>query len=267
MSHCDRVLDALAEGKRLDAALRSHADGCADCRALVAADERMAYFQRVAPAETDEDLPPALREALARDARPVKALDPWRRAMPVVAVAVALAAVMLMVRPRGDLAHQSAAHLGLGLGAVVSGLAVSLVLLLHGGRSGLGLPARLRWTVVAVVFACFELVTAAVTVPVEGSVHLAGAEAWQARVLCGLHGTLFAAAAGLVVFYGARRSAAVSPVTAGAVAGLGAGLVGALVQHLHCPVMDLDHTLVSHVAPLVVGVALGSLSGRRWLAP
>ena len=97
--------------------------------------------------------------------------------------------------------------------------------------------------------------------------HLTGAEAWQALVMCGLHGTLFAAAAGLVVFYGARRSAAVSPVTAGAVAGLGAGLVGALVQHLHCPVMDLDHTLVSHVAPLVMGVALGSLAGRRWLAP
>lgn len=267
MSGCDRVLDALADGTGLDAALRSHAEKCADCRALVAADARMTAAQRVTPVEADEELPPALREALARDARPVTALDPWRRALPVVAVALALGAVMVRMRPRGDLAHQSAAYLGLGFGAVASGLAVSLALLFHGGRSGLGLPARLRWTVMAVVFACFELVTAAVTIPVEGSVHLTGAEAWQARVMCGLHGTLFAAAAGLVVFYGARRSAAVSPVTAGAVAGLGAGLVGALVQHLHCPVMDLDHTLVSHVAPLVVGVVLGSLAGRRWLAP
>ncbi len=267
MIDCDRVLDALAEGKALDAAQRSHAERCAGCRALVVADEHMTAGVRVASDESDEELPSALREALARDARPVTAFDPWRRALPVVAVALALAAVMLRMRPRGDLAHQSAAHLGLGLGAVASGLAVSLALLLHGGRSGLGLPARLRWTVMAVVFACFELVTAAVTVPVEGSVHLAGAEAWQARVMCGLHGTLFAAAAGLVVFYGARRSAVVSPVTAGAAAGLAAGLVGALVQHLHCPVMDLDHTLVSHVVPLVVGVALGSLSGRRWLAP
>ncbi len=267
MSDCDRVLDTLAEGKALDAVQRRHAEGCAVCGALVAADARMSAAQRVTDVEADEELPPVLREALARDARPVTALDPWRRALPVVAVAAALAAVMVRMRPRGDLAHQSAAHLGLGLGAVVSGLAVSLALLLHGGRSGLGLPARLRWTVMAVVFACFELVMAAVTVPVEGSVHLAGAEAWQARVTCGMHGTLFAAAAGLVVFYGARRSAAVNPVTAGAVAGLGAGLVGALVQHLHCPVMDLDHTLVSHVVPLVVGVVVGSLSGRRWLAP
>lgn len=267
MSDCDRVLDALAGGGGLDAPLRSHAETCRDCGALVAADGHMAAALRASPVDADEELPPALREALARDARPVTALDPWRRALPVVAAAAGLAALVVLVRPRGDLAHQPVATVGLGAGALASGLVVSLAVLLHGGRSGLGLSSRSRWTFVAVVFACFEAVTAAVTVPAEGSVHLVGAAAWEVRALCALHGTLFAAVAGLLIFRGARRSAAVSPVAAGAVAGLGAGLVGALAQHLACPVMDLDHTLASHAAPLVMGALLGSLAGRRWLAP
>ena len=85
--------------------------------------------------------------------------------------------------------------------------------------------------------------------------------------LCALHGSLFALVAGALVFYGARRTAAVSPTTAGAVAGLAAGLVGALAQHLQCPVMDLDHTLVAHLAPPLFGALAGVVAGRRWLAP
>ncbi|MDB4931633.1 MAG: Negative regulator of sigma, partial [Myxococcaceae bacterium] len=54
---------------------------------------------------------------------------------------------------------------------------------------------------------------------------------------------------------------------AGAVAGLAAGLVGALAQHLQCPVMDLDHTLLAHAVPVALGALLGALAGRRWLAP
>ncbi|MDB4929629.1 MAG: hypothetical protein JWM10_2113, partial [Myxococcaceae bacterium] len=38
MSACDQVVDALVEGKSLDAPLRAHLDACRSCRAMVAAD-------------------------------------------------------------------------------------------------------------------------------------------------------------------------------------------------------------------------------------
>jgi hypothetical protein len=263
---CDQLVDALAEGRALDAALQAHAAACDDCRAMMAADRALAALAGSEPSR-EEALPPALREALRRDARPVAAFSPWRRALPAATLAVAIAALALAVMPRADLAHQPASRLALGLGAVLSGLAIALTLLLHGGRSGLGLPARARWTFVALALAGFEAINAAVTVPVEGSVHLEGAAAGQARLGCALHGGLLAALVGVAVFHGARRSAVVSPIAAGAAAGLAAGFAGALAQHLQCPVMDLDHTLVAHIAPMLLGVLLGALAGRRWLAP
>jgi hypothetical protein len=269
MSACDQVVDALVERRLLDAPLRAHLDACRECRAVVAADESIDALAD-APADDDDDdapLPPALRAALARDARPVEPFRPWRRALPVAAVTVAVMAFALAVMPRADLAHQPAGRVALGVGASLAGVAASLAVLLHGGRRGLGLPAVARWAFAAAALACFEVVTAAVTVGVDGSVHLGGAAAWQARLGCALFGSLFALLAGALMFYGARRSAAASPTAAGAVAGLGAGLVGALAQHLHCPVMDLDHTLVAHAAPVVLGALLGALAGRRWLAP
>lgn len=265
MNDCNRVLDALAEGAALDGPLRAHVALCADCGALVAADRHLTTA-RVTDAG-DEELPPALRAALAADAGPVTAFDARRRALPALAAAALVAVAAVVVMPRADLAHQPMARVAVGLVAATSGVLGSLALLLHGGSRGLGVSARARWVFVAAALAAFAAVTALVTVPVEGSVELTGAAAWQARVGCALHGTLFAAVVGTLVFYGARRSAAVSPTAAGAVAGLAAGFVGALAQHLHCPVMDLDHTLVAHVAPLVVGAAAGALAGRRWLAP
>jgi hypothetical protein len=267
VNDCDRLAGALAERRDLDGPLRAHADACPGCGAVVAADRALGAL--VGPGAPDDDaaLPPALREALRRDARPVRAFDPWRRALPAAAVAAAVAAIAARVIPRADLAHQPAGRLGLGLGAALVGVAASLALLLGRGREGLGPRASARWAFVGAGLAGFAAVMAGVTVPAEGSVHLAGAAASATRLGCALHGSLLAGAAALAVFAGARRSAAVDPVAAGAVAGLAAGFVGALAQHLACPVMDLDHTLVAHLAPPALGVLGGALAGRRWLAP
>jgi hypothetical protein len=266
VSACDRVVDALVDARALDAPLRAHLDACPGCRAVVAAGASLDALAD-APSSDDGALPPALREALARDARPVEAFSAWRRALPVAALVVAVTAAVLAAMPRADLAHQPAGRLALGAGAALAGLGAALALLLHGGRRGLGLPAVARWAFVAAALVGFEAVNALVTVAVEGSVHLEGAAAWRARIGCALHGSLFALVAGALVFYGARRTAAVSPAAAGAVAGLAAGLVGALAQHLQCPVMDLDHTLLAHAVPVALGALVGALAGRRWLAP
>lgn len=266
MKDCEKVVDALIEAVAPDAALQEHIARCPGCRAIVAADRAIGAITVPIDAD-DEALPTTLRDALQRDARPVKALNPWKRAAPGVAVAIVIAVAVLALQPRGDLAQQTATRLGLGLGAAIAGLVVALVLLLHGGRRGLGLPTRERAAFMVLACVGFAVITAIITVPVEGSVHLGGAAAVAARLGCTLLGTLCAMISGAVVFLGARRTAVVSPVTAGGVAGLAAGFVGALVQHLHCPVMDLDHTLVAHVAPLALGALVGALAGRRWLAP
>lgn len=265
MSGCDQVVDALSEAKALDASLQAHLASCEGCRAMVAADQALGSL--AASGSDEEPLPPALSEALRRDHRPVSSFSPWRRALPFALLVVAVAAVGLAVLPRPDLAHQPVGRIALGIGASLSALAIALTLLLHGGRSGLGLPARLRWIFVAVALAGYEAINAAVTVPVEGSVHLEGAAASASRAGCALHGALLAVAAGVLVFRGARRSAVVSPTAAGAVAGLAAGFVGSLAQHLLCAVMDMDHTLFAHLAPPIVAALLGALAGRRWLAP
>ena len=266
MSGCDQVVDALSEAKPLDASLQAHVAACDGCRAMVAADQSLTSLAASSYAE-EEALPPALSEALRRDHQPVSTFSPWRRALPIAALVVAVAAVGLAIVPRPDLAHQPIGRIAVGFVAALSGLAIALTLLLHGGRSGLGLPARLRWIFVAVALAGFEAINAAVTVPVEGSVHLEGAAASAGTFWCALHGGLLAAVAGALVFHGARRSAVVSPTAAGAVAGLAAGFAGALAQHLLCPVMDMDHTLFAHLAPPALGALLGALAGRRWLAP
>lgn len=266
MSGCDQVVDALSEAKPLDASLEAHLAACDGCRAMVAADRALGSLAASDVVE-EEPLPPALSEALRRDHQAVSAFSPWRRALPFAALVLAIVAVGLAVLPRPDLAHQPVGRIALGLGAALSGLAIALTLLLHGGRSGLGLPSRLRWAFVAVALAGYEAINAAVTVPVEGSVHHEGAAASAATVWCAVHGGLLAAVAGALVFLGARRSAVVSPTAAGAVAGLAAGFAGALAQHLLCPVMDMDHTLFAHLAPPALGALLGAWAGRRWLAP
>ncbi len=63
------------------------------------------------------------------------------------------------------------------------------------------------------------------------------------------------------------RGAAVSSTLAGALAGLGAGLLSDAAVHLHCPSVDPSHTVTWHLGAVALLTALGALIGRllpRW---
>jgi hypothetical protein len=63
------------------------------------------------------------------------------------------------------------------------------------------------------------------------------------------------------------RGAAVSSAFAGALAGLGAGLISDAAMHLHCPAVDPSHTITWHLGAVALLAAAGALIGRllpRW---
>ena len=261
MSDCDLLVDALADRAPLGATLRAHVDRCASCRLLVAAGTSVDDdVEAVPPMST------ALREATAA-MRPVQPFAPWRRALAPAVAAAVVGLVGLSLVPRADLGAQPVPRIVAGVLGILLVLGVSVGALLHRGAFGVGAPPRTRWTAVVALLAGFEALNAWVTVPVRGSLHLAGVAAWQGRCFCALYGTIVAGLVAVVVFRVARRSAVVSPASAGALAGLAAGCAGVLGQHITCPVMDLDHTLFAHAAPLLLCAVAGSWAGRRWLAP
>jgi hypothetical protein len=57
------------------------------------------------------------------------------------------------------------------------------------------------------------------------------------------------------------RGARLASAWSGALAGLGAGLVGDATMHLHCPVADPPHTVVYHLGAVVLLVVVGAAAG------
>jgi hypothetical protein len=71
----------------------------------------------------------------------------------------------------------------------------------------------------------------------------------------------------LVSLWFILRGAAVSSALAGALTGLGAGLVSDAAMHLHCPAVDPSHTVTWHLGAVALLTAGGALIGRflpRW---
>jgi hypothetical protein len=86
----------------------------------------------------------------------------------------------------------------------------------------------------------------------------------SAGIACLLTGLLHAIPVGLISWLLLRRGFPVSPVTAGATAGLFAGLAGVGVLELHCVNFEAAHVLVWHVAVIPVSAALGAMAAAAW---
>jgi hypothetical protein len=80
-------------------------------------------------------------------------------------------------------------------------------------------------------------------------------------IVCLLTGLLHAIPAGLLSWLILRRGFAVSPASAGLVAGTLGGLAGVGLLELHCPNFQAAHVLVWHTAVVPVSAALGALLG------
>jgi hypothetical protein len=61
-----------------------------------------------------------------------------------------------------------------------------------------------------------------------------------------------------------RHAFPVHAAARGALVGLCCGLAASASIHLHCPVTETSHILLSHGGPLFALTLLGALVGSRW---
>lgn len=257
MSACDAVVEALSQRRALSDEERAHLQSCPPCAALVAADS--------APLPAPRELVPNahLLEAI-KDLRPVKPFDARKRAVVPLLWLLGITAVTVVRGLRGDVDRWSAWHLAALCLAWMGGAGAAWWALLARGKSGVGQPASVRWMVLGLGWAWFEVLS---LTGVDASVAHEGEMWWRANEGCLLHGVLYALASAPALWWAARKSAPASPGTAGAEAGLAAAYVGVLVLQMRCGLAEPLHVLGAHGLVLVVGAGLGLLGARRWLTP
>lgn len=212
-------------------------------------------------------LPPALRRAVAEELKPVRPLPPpWRRALPLLAWAVAAAALLLALRGLRPDAERLGGLLlwGLVLAEVAAGAGLVALALAEatpgrGAGRAVGLPA------LAAAVGLFALLALLVRRASPG-VDVPDPLLTFGPACLGMQGLIGATALALTAFL-VLRSAPLRAGLAGLLAGAGAGLMAEGVYHLDCPITHLAHVLVWHGSAILLlallGFALGLAVERR----
>jgi hypothetical protein len=244
--------------------LREHLNQCEPCRQVVDFDQSLdqSELAHVLTLEPSQEL----KALVASTQGPTVRSSCWRRAvLPTSITALAAAAVLPILRV--DF-HSQPGWFAYGVAAMWAGMfALGLVTVLAPGRWGLGIPPWLRMAYVAGSIAVFETVAWTATRPTSYSLIRVGVDAWWSHLACALAGTAVAALIGVLMVRAARRTAAVSPTTAGSAAGTAAGFAAALCGHLECAFANASHIALAHLVPVALGAIVGALVGRRWLEP
>lgn len=282
MSDCDALLDALAEGaspSSLPPSVAAHARRCDACRRALSLERSLA-----APPPLAVTQGVALRAALDEDLSPVRYRSPFERSLlPFGAVAaVVLSGATMLDRPMAPTALPWVAAACL-LAAACAGVAM----VLHRGRSGLGVPVAWRRAFVGGAFALFGVATFASTradawmTPSRSRAGHVGVSAIDAMNgahvdrpfgpmqhlgTCASTGLVFASVVALGLLWASRRTVAVSPGSAGACVGAAAGLAAAAALQLSCA-SSVSHVIAAHGLPMVAATTFGALLGRRALSP
>lgn len=201
--------------------------------------------------------------ALARDAKPAGLAPARRLALALVsAPAMAFALLILVVKPRADLAAAAGTMLFELKILFVATLAVAAIALVRAAARPDGALPRALMIVPALVL-LFGLGHEIATQPASLYMSRLVGRSWQ---LC-LVAIPFMAAGPLAALLFALRSAApADPARAGAMAGLAAAAIAALFYGLHCT--DDSPLFVATWYPIAIGAttAAGALLGRRLLA-
>jgi hypothetical protein len=215
-------------------------------------------------------LPPeALREALRRDTRPVRALlPPSVRMLIVLLVAFGAAAILISLaglRLDRDILDPRL----LWIPAVVRVLAgVALILLaMREGVPGSGGPGVLRYGSLLAVPVLLTLLTEWVALRAGGPTVPGLSPQLSSALGCYPREVLLAIPALFVFAWLLARAYPVRPVFAATAGAGGAGLIADAVLHLVCPATALSHTLLVHggaVASIAaVAACIGWLAARR----
>lgn len=191
-----------------------------------------------------------LERKLANDLRPVEPLRPagffvalWGMVFVVVVVAGVLRLGPLAVPLMGP--ALSALVIGV-LAASAVALMISLALQMSPGSRFRVAPGVLPVVVAAAVTALF-----AGWLPLHPQAHF-----WRGVWRCFSVGITFGAISGILTSLALRRGTFESPTTAGATAGLLAGLAGTTLLAIHCPILEMGHVVLAHVgAAIAAGLA------------
>jgi hypothetical protein len=212
---------------------------------------------------TQSVVPEALRQWVARDLRPVRVLaSPARRALVLAPVGFALfAGVPAFWGFRENLGELGpAVSFGVSALEALAGLLVAALALRE------SVPGRelSSWRVLGTLGAAAALV-AAITfgteevAPTEVPAGVAFRYAWECFEMAAIPGLLALAAAGLLIF----RALPSRPAVAGALSGLGAGLMADSGARLFCWVSNAEHVLASHGAVILFLMSLGALTASQ----
>lgn len=207
-------------------------------------------------------VPEGLRHAVEADLAPVRPLPaPWRRALEVAIWAIAaLLLLPALLGPRDDAAELGFLMTwGAGVGEALAGvLLVSLAL-----AEAVPGAASTAWRRAAALLAGAAVQAGvAVLTWMHGDAETAAAA--HAGAACfAMQGTLGLPALALTAWL-VVRALPVRPRWAGALAGMGAGLIADGVWHLICPVCGLVHVLVWHGGATAAMTGAGFLLGVVW---
>jgi hypothetical protein len=210
--------------------------------------------------------PSRLRERIARDLKPVHPLrPPLVRAL----VLVPLAATIVIAVPalhffRSDMAAIGFLRAwGFSIGQAIAGIVIVAAALRE------SIPGRsLRLSVVAAIVACGAVVPAAL-LDLTSTTFTVGPPPGQALtdgVACFRTSAAAALPALMLAAFLAARALPARPSVAGALYGLGAGLIADAGLRLYCEYSQPEHVLLAHggaiAASIVAGVVL-AVSTRR----
>lgn len=210
--------------------------------------------------------PPELRDAVARDLKPVRPLKPpLVRALALVPFAVAIViAVPILHFFRSDLAAIGFVRAwGFSIGQAAAGIVI-VAAALRDAVPGRALPR----TVVAAIVACGLLIPTALLVLTSASFDV-GPTAERALadgIGCFRASAVAAVPALIAAAFLAARAFPARPSVAGALYGLGGGLIADAGLRLYCEYSQPEHVLLAHggaiAASIAAGVALAWITRR-----
>lgn len=210
--------------------------------------------------EPREAIPPRLREQVTRDLRPVRPLAaPWRRA----AFLIPAAAIVLLSVPSVLGLRHDASILGISLSWGISALQMLAGIVLVGLAFVESVPGRaLSARVLATALGAGIGLVLAVTLTTF--LVSPGEPPGRLRELffryCFRHSALIGAPLVLVAGFLASRALPLRPWAAGALYGLGSGLMADAGWRLFCDVSAPEHVIAAHGGAILALMLLGMLA-------
>jgi hypothetical protein len=207
-------------------------------------------------------LPAGLRERLAADFGPVRALrSPWARALsivPLAIVALIAAPVAFNVRPAADLGWLGV--WGLSIAQSVIGLIVI------GAALRESIPGR-DWSRAAITLWLAIPIVAIVAITMlswEASPESIRAQWWLVGGICFAGSAAMALPVVALSSILASRAYPTRPLIAGSLLGLGAGLMADAGWRIFCHFSEPAHVLSAHLAAVIMSTLIGAMAALRF---